>query len=318
MLHRKTRRGYGVRLSRQELALAAVTAVWGTTFLIVHLAVQHSGPLFFVGLRFVAAGLISLAVFGRRMVGLTRRELGAGAAIGIAIFLGYALQTVGLRTIPSSTSAFLTALYVPIVPLLQWAVFRRAPKTAALAGVALAFAGLVLLAAPGATGLTPSAGEVITLIGTVAMAAEIVLIGLFAGTVDLGRVTVVQLLVAGGLSLALMPVAGEGVPSFSWGWLAAAVGLGAASCLIQLTMNWAQRSVSPTRATVIYAGEPVWGGIVGRLAGDRLPGLAFAGAVLIVAGVLVSELEPSPRKRPVTEPSPADATEPREQRITTP
>jgi drug/metabolite transporter (DMT)-like permease len=306
MLHITTRSGYGIRLTRPELALAAVTAVWGTTFLIVHLAVQHSGPLFFVGLRFVTAGLISLGAFHRRMPGLTRRELAAGAAIGIAIFLGYALQTVGLRTIPSSTSAFLTALYVPIVPLLQWVAFRRAPRTAALAGVALAFAGLVLLAGPGATGLTLSAGEVVTLIGTVAMAGEIVLIGRFAGTVDLGRVTVVQLLVAGGLSLALMPVAREGVPSFSWIWLVAAVGLGAASCLIQLTTNWAQRSVPPTRATVIYAGEPVWGGIVGRLAGDRLPGLAIVGAVLIVAGVLVSELEPRAEKRPVEVPSRAD------------
>ncbi len=81
--------------------------------------------------------------------------------------------------------------------------------------------------------------------------------------------------------------------------LLAAVGLGAASCLIQVTMNWAQQSVSPTRATVIYAGEPVWGGIVGRLAGDRLPGLAIAGAVLIVAGVLVSELRPRPRGQAV-------------------
>jgi drug/metabolite transporter (DMT)-like permease len=142
------------------------------------------------------------------------------------------------------------------------------------------------------------------LVSTVAIAAEIVLIGAFAGTVDLGRVTVVQLLVGGGLSLAVMPVVGEAVPPFSWGWLLPAVGLGAASCLIQLTMNWAQRSVSPTKATVIYAGEPVWGGIVGRLAGDRLPGLALVGAALIVAGVLVSELKPrSRRQRVVHDPS---------------
>jgi drug/metabolite transporter (DMT)-like permease len=103
-------------------------------------------------------------------------------------------------------------------------------------------------------------------------------------------VTVVQLLVGGVLSLLAMPVAGEGIPAFSWVWLVAALGLGAASCLIQLTMNWAQQSVSPTRATVIYAGEPVWAGVVGRLAGDRLPALALVGAALIVAGVLVSEL----------------------------
>ena len=293
-----------------------IIALWGATFLVVHLAVQHSGPLFFVGLRFLTAGLISVVVFRRTLAGLTRRELGAGAAIGVTIFLGYALQTLGLQTIPSSTSAFLTALYVPIVPLLQWAVFRRAPQPAVLAGVALAFAGLVLLAGPGATGLSLSAGEVVTLVSTVAIAAEIVLIGAFAGTVDLGRVTVVQLLVGGGLSLAVMPVVGEAVPPFSWVWLLAAAGLGAASCLIQLTMNWAQRSVSPTKATVIYAGEPVWGGIVGRLAGDRLPAAALAGAALIVAGVLVSELKPRPRGQraahdPSSPPSRTSAGQPR-------
>jgi|tagenome__1003787_1003787.scaffolds.fasta_scaffold20979337_4 drug/metabolite transporter (DMT)-like permease len=304
-----------VSFTRQELALLGITAAWGGTFLVVHLAVQHSGPLFFVGLRFLTAGLISLVVFRRTLTGLTRRELGAGTAIGVAIFLGYALQTLGLQTIPSSTSAFLTALYVPTVPLLQWAVFRRAPKPAALAGVALAFTGLVLLAGPGAHGLRFSFGEVVTLISTVAIAAEIVLIGVFARTVDLGRVTAVQLLVGGGLSLAIMPVAGEAVPPFSWVWLLAAIGLGVASCLIQLTMNWAQQSVSPTKATVIYAGEPVWGGVVGRLAGDRLPGLAIIGAVLIVAGVLVSELKPRSRRQravrsPDTFPSPISAKQP--------
>lgn len=288
-------------LSRQELALVGITALWGATFLIVHTAMDHSGPLFFVGLRFVAAGLISVAVFWRTLSGLTRREVLAGSAVGVTIFLGYALQTIGLQTIPSSTSAFLTALYVPLVPLLQWAAFRKPPSPAALAGVGLAFIGLLLLAGPNAAGLSLSTGELLTVISTVAIAAEIVLIGLYAGTVDLGRITVVQLLVGGSLSFLSMPIFGEGVPSSSWIWLVAALGLGAASCLIQIAMNWAQRTVSPTRATVIYAGEPVWGGVVGRLAGDRLPGLALVGAAFIVAGVLVSELEIRRRGEPQPE-----------------
>ena len=119
--------------------------------------------------------------------------------------------------------------------------------------------------------------------------AEIILIGLYAKKVDSRRVTFVQLLTAGLVSFALMPIMGEAVPAFSWLWAGAAIGLGLASAIIQLTMNWAQKSVSPTRAPVISAGEPVWGGIVGRLAGDRLPALALAGAGLIVAGVLASE-----------------------------
>ncbi|TWG67417.1 EamA family transporter [Aminobacter sp. J44] len=82
------------------------------------------------------------------------------------------------------------------------------------------------------------------------------------------------------------------MPDFSWIWLIAALGMGVASSIIQFTMNWAQKEVSPTRATVIYAGEPVWAGIFGRIAGERLPGLALLGAALIVLGVIASEMQP--------------------------
>jgi len=285
-------------LSRQEIALVLVTMLWGSTFLIIQIAMQHSGPLFFVGVRFTIAGGMALLLFRKHMAGITRREIGAGIAIGSALFLGYFLQTYGLQTISSSQSAFITALYVPIVPLLQWAVLKKPPGVMSWVGVALAFTGLVLLAGPQAGALNFSAGEAATLAGAAAIAAEIILIGLFAKSVDSRRVTAVQLLTAGLVSFALMPVLGESVPAFSWLWAGAAIGLGLASAVIQLTMNWAQKSVSPTRATVIYAGEPVWGGIVGRLAGDRLPALALLGAGLIVAGVLASEAKlPRPKRQ---------------------
>jgi drug/metabolite transporter (DMT)-like permease len=292
MLHRLR----AIRFSRQELALIAITALWGSTFLIVHLAMQHSGPWFFVGLRFAVAGLLSAVLFHRVLRGMRWRDVGAGAAIGVTIMLGYGLQTHGLQTVSSSTSAFITAIYVPLVPLLQWVVLRRAPRALTLVGVGLAFAGLLLLAGPDAVRIGLGEGEIATLVSTLPIAAEIILISAFARVADVRRVTVVQLLVAGMLGFAVMPMAGETVPTFSWAWLLPAVGLGAASCVIQLTMNWAQRSVSPTRATIIYAGEPVWGGIIGRLAGDRLPVVAVLGAALIVAGVIVSELQPKRRR----------------------
>jgi len=277
-------------LSRQELALIAVTMVWGGTFLVVHLAMQHSGPLFFVGLRFAPAGLIGLLVFRKAMAGLTRTELVAGIAIGTSIFLGYGLQTFGLQTISSSKSAFLTALYVPLVPLVQWLVMGKPPRLMSWIGIGLAFTGLMLVAGPESGGMELNVGEMATMLSTLAIAAEVLLIGHFAGKVDARRVTTVQLLAAGVMALLAMPVSGESVPDFSWVWLSAAVAMACASILIQLTMNWAQKSLSPTRATVIYASEPVWAGIVGRMAGDRLPGLAILGAALIVGGVLVSEL----------------------------
>ena len=279
-----------MRLRPQEAALLAITAVWGSTFLLVHWAMQHSGPWFFVGIRFLVAGAISVVIFRRVLRGIRWRDIGAGVAIGVMIYLGYGLQTLGLQTIDSSTSAFITAMYVPLVPLAQWAVFRRRPPVMAFVGAGLAFVGLLLIAGPDAFALSLGAGEIATMISTLPIAAEIILISVFAGRIDLGRITVIQLLTAGVLGLLTMPVVGEGVPEFSWIWVGCAVGLGAASCLIQLTMNWAQKSVSPTRATVIYAGEPVWAGVIGRIAGERLPATALLGGALVVLGILASEL----------------------------
>ncbi|KAA0962935.1 DMT family transporter [Microbacterium sp. ANT_H45B] len=279
-----------MELRRQEVALIAVTAVWGGTFLLVHWAMQHSGPWFFVGLRFLVAGVISIVIFRSALRGIRWRDIGAGVAIGVMIYLGYGLQTVGLQTIDSSTSAFITAMYIPLVPLAQWAVFRKRPPAMAFVGAGLAFLGLLLIAGPDAFALTLGSGEILTMISTLPIAAEIILISVFAGRIDLGRITIIQLLTAGALGILTMPVVGEGLPEFSWIWVGCAVGLGAASCIIQLTMNWAQKSVSPTRATIIYAGEPVWAAAIGRIAGERLPATALIGGALVVLGILASEL----------------------------
>jgi drug/metabolite transporter (DMT)-like permease len=229
--------------------------------------------------------------------GITWLEVKAGVAIGVAIALGYSLQTWGLQSIPSSKSAFITAMYVPLVPLLQWLCLGRIPGLMSCIGILLAFIGLILLAGPDGNMLALGKGEIITLVGAVAIAAEIILISAWAGKVDVRRVTVVQLLTASLVAFAAMAPAGESLPDISPALLGLAAGLGIFSAIIQVTMNWAQRSVSPTRATVIYTGEPVWAGIFGRMAGERLPLLAILGGVFIVVGVLVSELKLKRKRR---------------------
>ena len=275
---------------KPEWALMLITVFWGGTFLIVQLALSMSEPFFFVGLRFACAALaIGLCSF-RALKGITRQELIAGGLIGICIFLGYSLQTVGLQTIPSSKSAFLTALYVPLVPLLQWLFLKRRPSLMNFIGISLAFTGLAFLAGPEGVGGGIGTGELLTALGAVAIAAEIILISRYAGKINLMRVTIIQLLATSLIAFAVSGAAGEQVPEFSWPLVGIVLLMGVASAVIQTTMNWAQKHVSATRATLIYAGEPVWGGVIGRLYGERLPMLAFLGAGLIVLGVIVSEV----------------------------
>ncbi len=275
-----------------QFALIFITMIWGGTFLAVQYALNFSTPMFFVGCRFAVAAFVIFLISIKSMRGLTLKESLAGTAIGIVIAIGYGTQTIGLQTILSSESAFLTALYVPLVPILMWLIFQKIPSVMTWVGTALAFTGLVLLTGNGFSSINFSYGQTLTLICAFVIALEIILIGYFAGKVNLRRVTVIQLAVASLLSFASMPLVGEhSIPPFSWELLIIAVALGLASALIQFVMNWAQRMVDPTRAAIIYAGEPVWAGVIGRIAGERLPLLALFGGLLVVLGVLVSELK---------------------------
>ena len=160
-------------------------------------------------------------------------------------------------------------------------------------GTVLAFLGLVFLTGNGFGAIQLSFGQIITLLGSVAIAMEIILIGFFAGKVNVRRVTVIQLGFASIFAFCMMPLAGESWnPVFSWPLVIILTGLGFASAAIQLVMNWAQRAVDPAQAAIIYSGEPVWAALIGRIAGERLPLLAILGGVLVVLGVIVSEWKP--------------------------
>ncbi|MET0348822.1 MAG: DMT family transporter [Rhizobacter sp.] len=283
---------------RREALLVFITMLWGGTFLAVHNALQWSGPFALVAVRFGLAALM-LGLFLRgKLLKITAHELRAGALIGTALFFGYSLQCMGLETISSSKSAFLTALYVPMVPLVQWAWQKRAPSLAAWIGIALAFAGAVCLADPTALDWQFGVGEGLTIAAALAIAFEIILLSRFAHGCDPTRLAFVQMVFVGTACTAVSFVRGEGVPEAHPVFLLTIVGLAAATAFIQFAMNWAQQVVSATRATLIYSLEPVWAGIVGRIAGEQLGPLGVTGGVLIVLGLIVTSRKPTTTEHP--------------------
>jgi drug/metabolite transporter (DMT)-like permease len=274
-----------------DLALAAAALVWGGTFLATQVALRDAGPLGFLAVRFAVGTVALLALVGPRARGLTRAEARAGAAVGVALFAAYALQTAGLRSIPSSRSAFLTAVYVLLIPVLQLALLPARPTRAGWAGAAVAFAGLALLAAGDGADPSFGAGDGLTLGCAAASALHIVLVGRWAGAVDPLRFAAVQLAVVAGLSAAGAVVTGEPPPAASARFLGVSVGMGVVATAAALAaVMWAQRTVPPTRVGVILATEPVWAGVVGAWAGERMTAGVVGGAALIILGVVVSNL----------------------------
>lgn len=276
-----------------QLALILITIIWGGSFITVQYGLNFSSPILFVGLRFAAAAIAVMLISMSHLKGFTLKEVVAGACIGAVIAIGYGTQTIGLQSISSSESAFLTALYVPLVPILLWLLFRKRPYFMTWIGGCFAFVGLVFLTGNGMGAIELNFGQAITLFGSFAIALEIIFISHFAAQVNLQRVTVLQLIFASLFCFMLAPILEETIlPNFEWPLIFILVGLGIASACIQLVMNWAQRKVDPSQAAIIYAGEPVWAALFGRMAGERLPALALLGGICVVIGVILSEWKP--------------------------
>lgn len=273
-----------------------VTVFWGATFVIVKQSLEYSGPFYFVAMRFLFAGLVTACLFRKHLSKIGKTELIGGACIGLAVYLGYGLQTVGLQEILVSQSAFLTALYVPIVPVLQWLLMKKAPRVMNIVGIGLSFLGMILITGQGGWfSIDLSWGELLTFFAACAIAFEIVLLGIFSPKVNVPALTVVQLLVVSVLSFITAQVQGEPTPIASYYLIGAIIFMGLGSGAVQLAMGWAQRSISPTRATLIYTCEPIWGGVAGAMVGETMGLPAIIGAGFILSGVLVSELKFSKR-----------------------
>lgn len=273
---------------RWEFSLVGICAIWGVTFVVVQDAVERVPPFAFLALRFAIATVVLAGARGFR--GIRRDEMRAGAAMGIALFGGYAFQTVGLQYTSSSKAGFLTGLFVVITPLLGAIVLRRLPSATTALGVALATAGLALMSLRDELRLTR--GDVLLLFCALSFAVHILLIGRLSGNRSALRLASVQVAVAATLS-AIWSITGEHtIPHLDGGVVGAVLVTGVfATALAFAVQVRAQQFIPPTRAAVIFTAEPVFAGVFGFwVAGDRLGGRGYAGAALILAGIVAVEV----------------------------
>ncbi len=269
-----------------DLVLVFATALWGLAFLIVRVGVEDAPPVAFVAIRFATAALVVGGLSGVRLGRVTPTELRAGALIAAAMVCGYTLQSFGLRTLGAGHVAFISALYVPIVPVLQFLLLRRVLGVRLWVSVVLATGGLMLMA--GGPGGAPSRGDFLALGSAFGVAAELMLLAHFAPRVEPRRLAVVECIGVSVYALGIAVATGQGVPHLAAGWLACALGLGAASAFLQISSNWCLRRVPVHRAMLIFATEPVWAGLFGALAGERMGTTALAGAGCILIALLIN------------------------------
>jgi drug/metabolite transporter (DMT)-like permease len=271
-------------------ALVLVTAVWGVTFVQVKDAVALY-PLFaFLAVRFGIASLVLAAPAAPRLRSLGRGGATAGAALGLLLALGYALQTAGLERTTVSSAGFITGLYVVFTPLLALLLFRTRVAAVVWLGVGLALVGLALLS--GVSAGDPI-GDALVLAGSAAYSLQIVLMERYAPRYDAIAFTQAEMLAAfAGFALVAVAAGQVELPRGWTVWGALLVTGIFASALGFLVQTWAQRRTSATRTALAFAMEPVFAGLFGFwLAGDRLGAVGWAGCAVIMAGIVVAEPE---------------------------
>ena len=278
---------------KYDLVLVLVTTIWGATFLVTKFALRLIGPFTYLGLCYAVATLTLVLIFHKRLRRITRAELLSGFIVGIALFTGYACQTVGLQWTSVSKAGFITGLYVPLVPLCTLFFLRQRVPGTAIVGMLLSVAGLLLLSLNKQFNLTFGPGEWLMLCCAIAFALHIVCISKFAPTVDAINLAMIQLAVTSLLSFLCIPLAHEPIappPLLTWVPVLLLGTCDMAFCL--LMMNWVQQYMSGTRAALIYALEPMWATFFGvLLAGDVLSLFAWIGCACIFVGMVAGRLE---------------------------
>lgn len=277
------------------LALLAVTAVWGWTFVLVKDAIVTYPTLPFLALRFTLAAAV-LAAIVRRLP--SRRELMFGGVIGLALAFGYLVQTLGLQLISPGNAGLITGLFVVFTPIFQRLTGVPLQPVTVVA-VLVALAGTALLAG----GLARfGVGDLLVLGCAVAFAIHIVLLGRWAPHLSAPALTFVQL-----LTCAFVFTLG-GALQFRWPsasvWFAIVVTGLLASALAFLIQTWAQRHLPPIQTALVLTTEPAWALLFAfLLAGQRLTLFSALGAGLVLLAIVGHEavrgLQTSRRKLPV-------------------
>ena len=226
------------------LGLLLMTAVWGSTFVMIKDVIARMPVADFLAVRFAVAAVAMLALFPRHVWRLGRVGIMRGLVLGAIYGAGQLLQTWGLALISPSVSGFTTGMYVVFTPILAALLFRQHVRARVWGATLLATLGLGLLSLHG---FSVGAGVWLTLASAVMYALHIVVLGRWARSDDAFGLSAMQMVaIALVCGLATVPHGGPMLPPDSAAWLAVlymALIAGAGAMLLQ---TWAQSHLPAT------------------------------------------------------------------------
>jgi drug/metabolite transporter (DMT)-like permease len=299
---------------RAYLLMTFVVAVWGSTFVLIKGALADATPAAFNLIRMTLAFALLAVVYHRSWRTLRRSYIAAGALVGLCLAAGYQFQTIGLvRTTPSK-SAFITGLVVVLVPLFSIVPAlrppgARAPRWNAFLGAALAFLGILFLTSPANISASSSAlsaylpdlssmnlGDILTFGCAIAFAFHCIALGHVSPRIPFQPLAILQVGFCALFMAASLPLIEHPHVHFTTRLITALVIAAALATAAAFSIqSWAQSILPSTHTALLLTLEPVFAWITSFLVtGERLGLRPASGALLILAGIALTELIPQP------------------------
>ena len=286
---------------RADLTLLLVSVIWGSAFVAQRVAGQMGSVYLFNGARYLLAALVVLPLALRvgRASSLNGQDINATYSregykwmfvAGFLLFLGSAFQQAGLVSTTAGNAGFITSLYVVLVPVALFIVWREKPHWMSIVAVALAGVGAFLLSTGGSFEVQP--GDALELFGALFWTFHVIVLGKYASKFEAMSFSVGQLIVCAILNLGL-GVFVEPSLTFSWPLFGAIAYTAFFSLGLCYTLQiWAQRHTPPADAALILSLESVFSVLSGWfLLNENLAAIQIAGCALIFSAVVLSQFK---------------------------
>jgi len=285
---------------KADLLMLIAAVIWGFAFVAQREGMETMGPFLFNGVRFLI-GVIALTPVvwflskkpqpEHKAKVSTKKLLIAGTMAGLILFIAISFQQVGLQYTTAGKAGFITGLYIFFVPLIGL-FFGQKTGSGTWLGATIALIGLYLLSIK--EDFSIAEGDLPQLICAVFFASHVLYIGYFAKRMDPLKLSLVQYVVTGVLSL----VIAIAIELITWDMIMeTAIPLlyaGVMSTGIAYTLQVvAQQHAHSSHAAIILSLEGAFAVLGGWLLLDEyLTTRGLVGCGLMLTGMFLSQLLP--------------------------
>ena len=290
---------------RANLLLLLTAMIWGAAFVAQSVSMDYVGPFTFLCTRSILGGVVLLPVIA--VMGKRKQEKSAeksenrrilflgGICCGIMLFIGSALQQVGIQYTTAGKAGFITAMYMVLVPICGL-FFGKRPGGRTWAAVVVALVGMYLLCLYGSGIQNLGKGDLLEMLCALGFTAHILVIDHFSPKVDGVKMSCIQFFVCGILAgifmLILETPSWENIRAAAMPILYAGILSSGVGYTLQIV---AQKDTQPTVASLLMSLESVFSLIFGWiLLKEAMSGVELLGCVLMFAAIIWVQL---PEKR---------------------